>query len=135
MQRRTPDAQSDGGPRRSRLSGVSAPRVAQVVPPVLKPANAAPPPRRAAPVPRLPRAGAAAPRINTRREGQSAARGEAQRRASVDSLAAATSSAAESEGQSSLVDIEADVSGGVQPTSHPVCRLQKIWASTSRIKA
>ncbi len=114
-----PDAQSDDGRRRSRLSSSGAPRVTQMVAPVLKPANAVPRPQRLAPAaPRPARAvTAAARRGNTRTAG----RGTAPRRDSVGAgvAAAATTSAAESAEQPSSAYDDVEDAGGALSSITP----------------
>lgn len=92
----------DERPRRSRLSSTTGPRVAQMVPPVLRPAGAKPPQRPAR----------AAPPAARRAEAQPVSRPEDLRRASASSASAAASSAAESVQRPSLAVDEADCGAG-----------------------
>ena len=93
-----PDGQGDNKSRKSRLSTASGPRVTQMVPPMLKPASAAPP-QRSAPAQRPARAVLAAAR---RCEALPVNTDEAPRRGNASSAGAAVSSPAEPAEQSSI---------------------------------
>ena len=103
----TPDAQSELGRRRSRLSSSGPPRVTQMVAPMLKPADAAPRPQRSAGVHWPARAATAATR---RSEGRAAGRDVASRLGTA--AAAAAAPAAESAEQPLSACDEAENVGG-----------------------